>query len=197
MSFILDALRKSEAERRREAAPSLSHAPLAIRRRDSPLWTRIVIAILAIALAALALAWWRSDRGAVRTAQDPPRETSPALPSGDALRAAPAAAGAGQSTVPAASADAATTGSAGNGAGEPAAEPLPIAELALADPALPALRLEFLAFSGADPGSSSAWINGSLYRPGERLPGGIELVEVRPDSVVVAYRGQRYLLRTR
>lgn len=60
MSLILEALRKSEAERRRGLPPDL-HAELpptpAARRRALPLWWWLVAGF-----AALALAWWLSGQ---------------------------------------------------------------------------------------------------------------------------------------
>jgi hypothetical protein len=62
MSFILDALRKSEHERQRSAAPSLSHVPLAHPRRNLPAWAIVVIGALAAAVLVLGGAWWQSQR---------------------------------------------------------------------------------------------------------------------------------------
>ncbi|MGD2167856.1 MAG: general secretion pathway protein GspB [Gammaproteobacteria bacterium] len=50
MSFILDALRKSEHERRTEAAPDIMHAPLAVAHRHLPVWAIVLIGVLAAAL---------------------------------------------------------------------------------------------------------------------------------------------------
>jgi general secretion pathway protein B len=62
VSFILDALRKSEHERQRSAVPGLSHVPLATARREMPGWALIVIGVLAAAVLVLAGAWWQSQR---------------------------------------------------------------------------------------------------------------------------------------
>jgi hypothetical protein len=85
--------------------------------------------------------------------------------------------------------DAATVTSSG--------EPRSIADLMRAYPTLPRYALSFLAYDGADPGSSSAWINGQRYYPGQIVEGGPELVAVRPDGALLAYRGQTYLLTPR
>ena len=50
MSFILDALRKSEHERQRGAVPGISHVPLAAPRREVPRWAFGVIGMLAVAV---------------------------------------------------------------------------------------------------------------------------------------------------
>ena len=62
MSFILDALRKSEHERQRSAAPGLSHVPFATPRRELPRWTLLVIGVLSAAVLVLGGAWWQSER---------------------------------------------------------------------------------------------------------------------------------------
>lgn len=57
MSFILDALRKSEGERQREEAPSLARVPLAVAKNGIPAWTWIVIGCLGVSVVALAGLW--------------------------------------------------------------------------------------------------------------------------------------------
>lgn len=62
MSFILDALRKSEHERQRAAVPGLSQVPLAVPQPEMPRWAIAVIGVLAAAVLALGVAWWQSLR---------------------------------------------------------------------------------------------------------------------------------------
>jgi general secretion pathway protein B len=180
MSFILDALRKSETQRQREAAPSLSHAPIATIRRETPVWTWLIIVLLALALAAFSLAWWRG-RPLPLPAEVPDVRTQAMQ---EALRA-PQMPAAGPEATDSARAPAVTA----------TQTPRPIRDLAALDPALPAYRLEFVAFKPADPADSSAWINGRLYRIGERVANGPEIIEIRADSVILAHLGERFLLR--
>lgn len=60
MSFILDALRKSEDERRRDAVPGISRAPMAVPRDRLPHWALGVMAALAVCVLVLGGAWWLS-----------------------------------------------------------------------------------------------------------------------------------------
>src|SRR6185312_7921755 len=53
MSFILDALKKSEAERQRQAGPTLLELRITRPRRRYPLWAVLIGALLAINLAVL------------------------------------------------------------------------------------------------------------------------------------------------
>ena len=62
MSFILDALRKSEHDRQRSAVPGLSQVPLATPRPQMPRWALAVIGVLVAAVLLLGGAWWQSAR---------------------------------------------------------------------------------------------------------------------------------------
>lgn len=78
MSFILDALRKSDAERQRNAAPAVTDARYSPRPRQRSLW----LPILAMALLAnLVFFGWRSiDRGAVPPVAEPEAPTATIQP---------------------------------------------------------------------------------------------------------------------
>lgn len=193
MSFILDALRKSESERQRDAAPDPTRAPLAPARTKAPVWTWYVIGILALALMAVGAIYWQSVS---LTASG--RSDAAAAPAGDRPQAGAASPVAGTGGVaPPAVRESAEAVSTAEPAPDSRGDPLPIRELALLDPSLPALTLEFLSYNSEDPARGSAWINGRRYEPGERLEAGPELVEIRPDSVVLAHRGETFLLRSR
>lgn len=58
MSFILDALRKSEGERQRDAMPGISRMPLAVNQSRLPGWAVLVMILLGISVLALAAGWW-------------------------------------------------------------------------------------------------------------------------------------------
>ena len=60
MSFILDALRKSESERQQDARPSITRIPDAVPPRTVPTWAVGTIGILALGVLVLAGAWWRT-----------------------------------------------------------------------------------------------------------------------------------------
>ena len=78
MSLILEALRKSEVERRRGLAPDVAMElpPATARRaRETPAW--LVPAVLLAAIALLA-AWWWSQRGTRATGDAAPVPVAPA-----------------------------------------------------------------------------------------------------------------------
>jgi len=60
MSFILDALKKSEIERQRQSQPGLMDTPAAQRRGRLPLWAILLGALLAINVVVLAVMLLRS-----------------------------------------------------------------------------------------------------------------------------------------
>jgi general secretion pathway protein B len=80
MSFILDALRKSEHERQRAAMPGIAQVPFGLPRREMPVWALGLIAALVLALLTLAGVLWRStwpDAARDRTASAPVRNEIP------------------------------------------------------------------------------------------------------------------------
>jgi general secretion pathway protein B len=81
VSFILDALRKSEHERQRSTVPGLSHVPLATPRHALPGWAIAVMGVLAGTVLALGGAWWQSQRSLpAPPAGPPPLAATPSLP---------------------------------------------------------------------------------------------------------------------
>ena len=59
MSFILDALKKAEAERQRQTGPTLLEVRVTAPRRRFPLWTLIIGALLVVNILLLAVFAWR------------------------------------------------------------------------------------------------------------------------------------------
>jgi general secretion pathway protein B len=86
MSFILDALKKSEVERQRQSLPGLMDSPTVLRRRGLPLWAILLGALLAINIVVLILVLMRNGRPAA--ASVPERRADPVAA---ADRPAPAA----------------------------------------------------------------------------------------------------------
>ncbi len=64
MSFILDALRKSESERHREALPSVMRMPGPVEPSRLPPWAAGTMAALGLGIVGLGIAWWLSARPA-------------------------------------------------------------------------------------------------------------------------------------
>jgi general secretion pathway protein B len=68
MSFILDALKKSEIERQRQSQPGLMDTPTSQRRSRLPLWAILLGALLAINVVVLAVMLLRSGAPAAASA---------------------------------------------------------------------------------------------------------------------------------
>jgi general secretion pathway protein B len=78
MSFILDALKKSESDRQRQSGPALFEVKVAAPRTGLPLWAVAVAALLVVNLAILMWMLWRHP--AARTADPSMADTSAAAP---------------------------------------------------------------------------------------------------------------------
>lgn len=212
MSFILDALRKSEHERQRSALPGLSQVPLATPKPQLPRWALGVMAVLAAALLVVGGAWWQSTRSAgqvAATAAPAVERRVVELPPPPPPRAAPQQASPArmpaQEPAPSLATAAAPASSGGEAAAFAAAAPRPQSSLGEA-PALPsaaslaaegifvpALRLELHAYSERQR-DRFVFINGRKYTEGERLAEGPQLVSIEPTGAVLAHAGRRFLL---
>jgi general secretion pathway protein B len=78
MSFILDALKKSESDRQRQSGPALFEVKVAPPRTGLPLWAVAVAALLVVNLAIVMWMLWRHP--AARTAEAGMADTSAAAP---------------------------------------------------------------------------------------------------------------------
>jgi general secretion pathway protein B len=88
MSFILDALRKSEHERQRSSAPGIANVPFGAPRKVLPVWAVALIVVLALAVLALGGAWLRSEWSAgARQARSAAPAEAPSAPAAVASRA--------------------------------------------------------------------------------------------------------------
>lgn len=202
MSYILDALRRSEQERRRlePAATVAAPEPAAAGGRSWLPW------LLGAALAANAagLGWLLLQEPATA----PPPLPTPAVDA--AVAAGPPRLGprladiAGRPNMPSpavASRPAATSGEART---EPEPAPLPAEP---EPPLLEALPAEFrrsvpaigvsVHVYAAQPAARWVLIDGKRYREAQELPGGVRLERIMPDGMVLSFRGTRFLVTLR
>jgi len=208
MSFILDALKKSESERHRHSGPVLMDVRIAPPRRRLPAWAWIIVAVLAINLLVLAWLLWFSPGH--EPAQSAAPAANPAAPA--AVTAAPAPAA--PATSPAAAAPAPASALP-----EPALPPASVSVQAAAPPAaasapapviniaalpryqdlagagvvLPSLQLN-LHVHDPVPANRYVLLNGVKAREGETLPDGLKVLQIVPSGVALEWRGQRFFL---
>ncbi|MBW7929962.1 MAG: general secretion pathway protein GspB [Gammaproteobacteria bacterium] len=223
MSFILDALRKSETERQRQNGPGLIDAgyrPPAARR--SP-WIPLLVAVLVANLAIMGFLFLRKPAGTTQAVASAPQEervvqeTTPAVvapasapPAEEAdddayaaIAALPAlepedgyedANGVGQ-TPPAPPAAASVPPEAVQPASRIISEGLPSVETLVAEGSLnlPEMRLDMHVFAPG-PDGRFVFINMRKYVEGEQLDEGPRLEEITRDGVILSLDGRRFVL---
>ena len=199
MSYILDALRRAEAERDRGQVPGLHTQPVAAmappaaanRLRPALLWAGGVALLLLLGT----LVWLLLARPAVPEpvvlaipAAPPAARVLPAAP----LAIAPAEAVKVVPVVPAAPPRAAAPASAPASAASPATAIVPWERL----PESQRRQLPALAISGAIWSESAAnrmlIISGQLMHEGEAVAPGVVLEQIRPKSAVLRWNELRY-----
>jgi general secretion pathway protein B len=210
MSFILDALKKSESDRQRQGGPALFEVKVAPPRHALPSWA---VAIAVLFLANLAVVGWLLWRHAAAPAPGPAPAAAPAAAPAvtPSVRGAPTAPPA--PAAPAASPEstpAATEPLPNADDLAPATEPPPAGSLgrvrrgtdagvplyqqltAAPESQLPQLRLDLHAYAER-PEDRWVLINMHKLREGESLEG-VRLERVTPDGAVLSYRGTQFLL---
>jgi general secretion pathway protein B len=216
MSFILDALKKSEAERRQGEAPRLQDGPgYPPPRRRRPFWPLLLT--LALLLNGVVLGWWLLVR------EEPP--ATGATPAGEAAQVpagrpaagpspagmpAPAPAEPSTPAVEGVLAEAPSPAAAESPPGPPAAPARPqvAAETPVVDAfpplselpgnvrsGLPDLDLQ-LHFFTPEPERRMVRLNGHNLREGGVSGEGLSVVAITPDGVKLAYGGVRFFLPT-
>jgi general secretion pathway protein B len=197
MSYILEALRKAQAERARGAVPGVDAQPVPTIVEQAPVgravWTAGVLALLAVCAMLLWLRpWTGSGAGAPPPAapatQPAPLATS-ATPPAPKIAAVPEA-------VPVPARPARRMGEA---APAETAAPAPAPERIALLQELPAqIQREIppLAINGyiyaSSPADRSVLINNRLRREGDQLADGLVLEKLLPREMVLNYRGYRY-----
>jgi general secretion pathway protein B len=201
MSFILDALKKSEAERQRQQGPGLMDGGIRARRRRLPAWAIIICVLLGINVLILGAMLLRQQTPAAPPSSSSPTPAKPVpqTPHFSPMDSAPVYA----PEIPVDEPDinpraAAPAAPIARPAAEKNAlddEVLPdISQVSLSDgQRLPELHLDVHVYAtrAAD---RFVYINMRKYREGAVLPEGVSLERIRRDGVVLNYQGLRFLL---
>jgi general secretion pathway protein B len=216
VSFILDALRKSEIERQRQSGPSMAEFPVAREDRRLPVALVVIGFLLAVNLAVVLFFLLRDDTaapapatapaatGAAQPAPPPATQPLPAAPSpleSEALSAdeyetePPAvyyeppvteAPGAPDPTLLPRADAGADIGPGVTTAGDD------FAAVAAAT-GLPQLTVDLHIYA-TDPAKRAVFINGHRYTRGARMAEGPLVEDITPDGALLSYRGRRFLL---
>lgn len=199
MSFILDALRKSESERQQSAVPGISDVPAVVHSTRIPKWTAGVIATLSAVILVLGWAWWHStDSGEAEVADIRP---SAQLPRTQAVAAA-ARSGVVRDLAREPLSEVTSRPASASLLTQPVREsefptmvigPWTIAELRATGMILPDLTLELLVYS-ATASERFVRINSASYREGEVLSEGPRVRTITAEGVILDYRDQSFLL---
>jgi general secretion pathway protein B len=216
MSFILDALKKSELERQRQAVPGLMDVPKGQRRRGLPWWAYALAGLLLVNVGVLCVLLLRSPAAA--RAQGKPREAvsgevaRPAAP-GDSTPAhfspldAPQYApeipvNTERAPPPAAPAEVAHASPRERPRTDPLlSEAQPQADNDELLPSINEVNLSGMAELHLDvhvyatrAAERFVYINMRKYREGMSLQEGPQLEKIRRDGAVLNYHGVRFLL---
>ncbi len=87
MSYILDALKKSEAERLRQDAPGFSNVPDSTQEKSASRWIWIAAVLIGINVTVLVVIFMKPDRVQDSLASSPAAESASVLPSKSASAA--------------------------------------------------------------------------------------------------------------
>jgi general secretion pathway protein B len=212
MSFILDALKKSESERQKQAVPGLMDMTPAVARPRFPRWAIGLCALLGINLLVLIVVLLSHDRppvaAALRPAAAPPAAATPPAPPATApplatlqpgpehfspLETAPADAPEIPLVEPVTRVTPKPRLANDSTPATDAALPT-LAEINQSGPrGLPELHLDII-FHAARPAERFVFINGRKYREGEILTEGPNLEKITRDAAILNYRGLRFRL---
>jgi len=214
MSFILDALRKSEIERQRQNGPTIAEFPVAREDRRLPIALIAIGFLLAVNLAVVLFFMLRSEsRPAAEPAPAAPVPVAAAPATDAATTPAPQTELQSQLALPGMPEeppaiyydDAATlppdapdptlmpdtpiSSSDVTYGNAPAEEP----SSAVAATGLPELSVDLHVFA-ADPAKRAVFINGRRYTQGAQIAEGPVVEEITREGTVLTYRGRRFVL---
>jgi len=204
MSFILDALKKSEAERQRQNAPGIAFIPERDKTKPSGKWIWLVTGLLAVNLLALgALLIWKS--GAQTPSETPIASTQLEAPAATFSEMVSEVKRSQRSVSPPAEVqqeaeDATVTAAAPPAPAENAVRGQVNTGLesfndlrAKGELQLPDMHLDIHVYSGA-PADRFVFVNMTKYKENATLSEGPVVKEITPDGVVLEHRDKVFLL---
>lgn len=218
MSFILDALKKSESERQSNSRPGFANIPAGSARSRAPRWIWLVSGLLGINAIVIAGLWLGGRADAPGVPPDTGRQTA------DAGSAAPPFAEIVSDARRDLDTSPTTAAAPVASSASPAAQQAPVAEPASPPPArretraagvspapdpavlqtfnalrangslqLPDLHLDIHVYA-ENPAERFVFVNMSKYREKATLAEGPTITEISADGVILEYQGTDFLL---
>jgi general secretion pathway protein B len=219
MSFILDALKKSESERQRADAPALFEVKRAPPRQRVATWLLVLAGLLVVNIVVLGVVLLRgshdssppSAAGTAAAPAVPSPSPSPAVaPPAAAPTAPPAVPTAPAMAAPAPDSLANNPAPAAEAADDaPAVEPPPRAptigmgpgdvptyqQAATAPGAnLPDLKLDLHAYA-SNPSDRFVFLNMLRLKEGQSTPAGVRVESITPDGAILSWHGTKFFLQ--
>jgi general secretion pathway protein B len=213
MSFILDALKKSEAQRQRSDAPTLYEMKMAPPRQRVPVWLLVLGGLLILNIGVLSVVLLRGNHSAAPQADATAPATAVATPP-PAPAPSPAPTAANPPTVialgnqPTASAPVNNATAPADDA--PAIEPAPgppaatgngAADVPTYDQAasvpganLPELKLDLHAYA-TNPAERFVFLNMLKLKEGQSSPAGVRVEAITPDGAILSWQGSKFFLQ--
>ena len=198
MSFILDALKKSEAERLRKDAPGFSDVPGTAREKSASHWIWIVVALIGINIVVLVVIFMRPDHLQNPVASQPIAESTLESPSVSPSELASAA------SFPETVVEAKPAQAPQNGEAVPAVASYETQQITESYATfndlraqgllqLPDMHLDIHVYS-SEPADRFVFVNMTKYKERATLDEGPVVTEITPDGVILEYRGTGFLL---
>ena len=208
MSFILDALKKSESERLRKDSSGFSDIPESGREKSAVHWIWIIVVMIGINITVLTVMYMKADRVRDPVTAGPPAAAISEAPAGAGISEFVAATERSQPAVAEAIFDPATRLPVATAA----QNAMPTTSIVRTEPSvvtesfatfndlraqgvlrLPDLHLDIHVYS-SEPEDRFVFVNMSKYKERATLDEGPVIREITPDGVILEYLGTGFLL---
>jgi len=204
MSFILDALKKSETERQRQNSPGIASIPEGSQQRSGSKWIWIILALLAVNLAVLGGMMMRSNNDLESGASQAPTLATDSDATGEVFSGVEAGAKPATPAVAVREEEIPPGAPLEEESATPQAVAVPQQSVSEGLPSfnelrvqgvlqLPDMHVDIHVYSGT-PADRFVFINMSKYAENSTLSEGPLVREITPDGVVLDYLGTAFLL---
>ena len=204
MSFILDALKKSEAERQKKDAPGFASVPNASERKSPYKWILLVVVLLGVNLAALVAVLYMANRGS--DLSEPQIPAAATDQSGTSFSEIVAEAKRTQPDRDTSDSQISNDDGRRPGGSPDSSQSAPVSSTSISESLatfsdlraqnllqLPDLHLDIHVYSG-QPADRFVFINMVKYKESAKLGEGPVVKQITPEGVVLGFQGTDFLL---